>query len=416
MEVNDVVYQRVAGIDVSKRDAKVCVRVPSTRSGQYSSKVTTWGATVPEIMELKSFLEEARLEVVVMESTSDYWKPFFYLLEDSVPVQLVNARQARNLPGRKTDVSDAAWLAKTASWGLLPPSFVPPPPIRELRDLTRMRSTVTRERASGLQRLEKYLENTGIKLSSVASTLDGMSSTLILHALIDGERDPVVLAALAKGRLRNKTAQLEAALTGIRFTAHDAFMVSLHLENLRMHTAFLDALDAQITEAFEPFRPEIEVLCTIPGVKDKIAQVIIAETGGDMAAFPTAPQLASWVGVAPGNNESAGRHKPARTKKGNAYLKGALGQAALNIAKQKHGFLSARYKRLANRRGKTRAIVAIGHSIITAAYNMLANGLCYEEPPLRHYGQANADRTRQRAINDLTQLGFDVTITRTQAA
>lgn len=253
VEVNDVVYQRVAGIDVSKRDAKVCIRVPSTRPSQYSSKVATWGATVPQIMELKRFLEEARLELVVMESTSDYWKPFFYLLEDTVPVQLVNARQARNLPGRKTDVSDATWLAKTASWGLLPPSFVPPPPIRELRELTRMRSTVTQERASGLQRMEKYLENTGIKLSSVASDLDGVSSTLILHALIDGERDPAVLAGLAKGRLRNKTVQLQTALTGIRFTAHDEFMVSLHLRNLSMHREFLEAWTRRSPKRLSPF-------------------------------------------------------------------------------------------------------------------------------------------------------------------
>ncbi|WP_113717488.1 IS110 family RNA-guided transposase [Arthrobacter dokdonensis] len=408
---NDVVYRRVAGMDVSKSDVKVCVRVPSTQRNRYHSEVTTWGATVPEIMKLKAFLEEAQLELVVMESTSDYWKPYFYLLEDTVPVQLVNARQARNLPGRKTDVSDAHWLAKTASWGMLAPSFVPPPPIRVLRDLTRARSTITFGRASELQRLEKYLESTGSKLSSVVSDLDGVTSTLILRALAGGERDPKALAALAKGRLKNKTDELEQALTGIRFTAHDAFMVAFHLDELNAQQARLAALDAQITEAFAPFRTDIELLSTIPGVKTTIAQVIIAETGGNMAAFPTSAQLASWAGVAPGNNESAGRHKPAATSKGDKYLKAALGQAALNIAKQKGGFLPTRYKRIANRRGKPRAIVATGHTLITDIWNMLANGVAYEEPHPRRYDQANNDRTRQHALRALKQLGYEVTLT-----
>lgn len=411
MEANDVIYPRVAGIDVSKRDAKVCVRVPLKRRNTFRSIVTTWGSTVPEILELKAYLEREHLQLVVMESTSDYWKPFFYLLEDTVPVQLVNARQAKNLPGRKTDVSDAAWLAKTASWGMLAPLFVPPPPVRELRDLTRARSTLTHYRASVLQRLEKYLENTGTKLSAVVSDLNGVSSKLILHALANGERDPKVLAALAKGRLKNKAKELEQALTGLRFTGHDAFMVAFHLDELDAQDARLAALDAQITEAFASFRPEIELLSTIPGVKELTAQVIIAETGADMAAFPTAAQLAAWAGVAPGNNESAGRHKPAATRKGNTYLKGGLGTAALNIAKQKDNFLSARYKRIANRRGKPRAIVATEHTIITAVWNMLANGVCYDEPPIRRYTQANADRTRQHALNGLHQLGYQVTLT-----
>ena len=413
MEGNDVVYRRVAGMDVSKTDVKVCVRVPSSRRNQFHSEVTTWGATVPEIMELKAFLEGLHLELVVMESTSDYWKPFFYLLEDTVPVQLVNARQAKNLPGRKTDVSDSAWLAKTASWGMLAPSFVPPPPIRLLRDLTRARSTLTAYRASELQRLEKYLENTGSKLSAVVSDLDGVSSKLILHALANGEHDPKVLAALAKGTLKNKAERLEQALTGIRFTDHDAFMIRFHLDELDAQDARRAALDAQITEAFKPFLGRIQILSTIPGVKTATAQVIIAETGGNMDAFPTAAQLASWAGVAPGNNESAGRHKPAATTQGNKYLKAALGRAALNVAKQKDGFLPTRYKRIANRRGKSRAIVATEHTLITAVWNMLANGVAYAAPPIPRYNQANKDRTRQHALKELHQLGYEVTLTQT---
>lgn len=228
-----------------------------------------------------------------------------------------------------------------------------------------------------------------------------MSSKLILHALANGERDPQAPAGPAKGSLKNKTEQLEQALTGIRFTDHDAFMVRLHL----------DELDAQITEAFAPFRSHIEILSTTPGVKTAIVQVIIVETGEDMAAFPTSAQLASRAGVAPGNNDSAGRHKPAATTKGNKYLKAALGRAALNVAEQKNGFLPKRYKRIANRRCKLRAIVAPEHTIITAAWNMLANGVCYEEPQPRRYDQANADRTRQHALKELRQFGYEVTLT-----
>jgi transposase len=413
MDATDVIYHRVAGIDVSKNDAKVCVRVPSSaRSNTYRESVTTWGSTVPEIMALRVFLEEQHLDLVVMESTSDYWKPFFYLFEDTIPVRLVNARQARNLPGRKTDVSDAHWLAKTASWGMLAPSFVPPPPIRALRDLTRARTTVTQYRVRELQRLEKYLENTGSKLSSVVSDLDGVSSKLILHALVAGERNPQALAALARGRLTSKIAQLEQALSGIRFTDHDAFMVRFHLDELDAQDARLAALDTQIVEAFAPFRGQIAILSTIPGVKTATAQIIIAETGADMSAFPTAAHLASWAGVAPGNNESAGRHKPAPTTNGNNYLRGALGQTALNIAKQKHGFLPDRYKRITNHRGKSRAIVAIEHSLITAIWNMLAHGLCYEEPPIHDTDQTKTDRNRQHALKELRQLGYEVTLTR----
>jgi transposase len=411
MDTLDVMYQRVAGIDVSKSDAKVCIRVPSLQRNRYHCDVTTWGATVPEIMNLCEHLNRANLDLVVMESTSDYWKPFFYLMEETINVQLINARQARNLPGRKTDVSDATWLAKTGSWGLLRPSFVPPPQIRGLRDLTRARSTITHYRASELQRLEKYLENTGSKLSCVVSDLDGVSSKLILRALTEGERDPHVLAALAKGRLKNKIEQLEQALTGIRFTTHDVFMITLHLDELDAQQARLDALDQEITAVFAPFRLELELLSTIPGVNTTIAEVIIAETGADMSAFPTPANLASWAGVCPGNNESAGRHKPAPTKDGNKYLKESLGQAALNIAKQKTGFLSTRYKKIANRRGKPRAIVATEHTIVTAIWNMLANGECYAEPQQHRYEEARNDHTRQHAINQLTKLGYTVTLT-----
>lgn len=259
----DVVHERAAGIDISKRDAKVAVRVPGKRAGTFTTSVTTWGATTSQVLELIEFLVSARVTTVVMEATSDYWKPFYYLMEDALPVMLVNAKQARNIPGRKTDVSDAAWLAQLASHGLLRASLVPPEPVRQLRDLTRARTIATRGRSRVAQRLEKFLESSGIKLSAVVSELTGVSGRLMLEALVDGERDPVVLADLAKRGLRKKIPQLEDALLG-RFTEHHAFMVRQYLTQIDQQTTMIDRLTERIEEAIAPFRSAREVLVT-PG-------------------------------------------------------------------------------------------------------------------------------------------------------
>ncbi|MFJ6375817.1 IS110 family transposase, partial [Pseudarthrobacter oxydans] len=274
----DIVHERAAGLDISKHDAKLCLRVPGLRAGTYSSTVTTWGATTGQILELREFLEREHVTTVVMEATSDYWKPFFYLLEETLPVMLVNAKSARNIPGRKTDVSDAAWLAQLGAHGLLRASFVPPEPIRELRDLTRARAIATRDRTREIQRLEKFLESSGIKLSSVVSNLLGVSSRAMLEALINGERNPEVLAGLAKGTLRSKIPELIDALTG-RFKEHHAFMARLHLDQIDAQTRIIDALTERIEEAMTPFRAAREFLATIPGVSLKVADVILAETG-----------------------------------------------------------------------------------------------------------------------------------------
>jgi transposase len=320
----DIVHERAAGLDISKRDAKVCLRVPGIRAGTSTSTVTTWGATTEKILELREFLEREHVTTVVMEATSDYWKPFFYLFEETLPVMLVNAKAARNIPGRKTDVSDAAWLAQLAAHGLLRASFVPPEPIRELRDLTRARTIVTGDRAREIQRLEKFLEGSGIKLSSVVTDLTGVSSRAMLEALINGERHPEFLAGLARGRLRSKIPELVDALTG-RFKAHHAFMTRLHLDQIDAQTHTIEALTGRIEEATEPFRDAREALATIPGVSLKVADVIIAETGADMSVFETPAHLASWTGVCPGSNESAGRIKSAHILPGNKYLKAARG-------------------------------------------------------------------------------------------
>jgi transposase len=411
----DIVHERAAGLDISKRDAKVCLRLPGHRAGTFTSTVTTWGATTGQILALRDVLEREHVTTVVMEATSDYWKPFFYLMEDTLPVILVNAKAARNIPGRKTDVSDAAWLAQLGAHGLLRPSFVPPEPIRELRDLTRARSIATRDRTREIQRLEKFLEGSGIKLSSVVSNLTGVSSRAMLEALINGERDPEVLAGLAKGTLRSKIPELVNALTG-RFKAHHAFMARLHLDQIDAQSRIIDALTGRIEEAMEPFRAAREFLATIPGVSLKVADVIIAETGADMSRFETPGRLASWTGVCPGSNESAGRIKSAHILPGNKYLKAALGTAALSASRSKDTYLAAKFRRISARRGPMKAIVAIEHSILTAAWHLLADGECYADPGTDHFTRLDPIKAKNNAIKKLNSLGFDVTITPATAA
>jgi len=406
----DVVHERAAGMDISKRDAKVAIRVPGKRAGTYVTSVTTWGATVGQILELVEFLGAQHVTTVVMEATSDYWKPFYFLMEDVLPVMLVNARQARNIPGRKTDVSDAVWLAQLAAHGLLRASFVPPEPVRQLRDLTRARAIAVRDRTRQVQRLEKFLESSGIKLSSVVSGLTGASSRAILNALVSGERDPQQLAQLAKGTLRNKIPQLADALQG-RFTEHHAFMVGEYLIQIDTATAMIDRLTARIEDAMLPFQSARDALTTIPGVSITVADVIIAETGGDMAVFETPGRLASWAGVCPGQNESAGRVKSSHTRPGDKYLKAALGVAALSASRSKGTYLAARYRRVAARRGPIKAVVAIEHTILIAVWHMLRNGEAYIDPGVDYYTRLDPQKAKNRAIRQLGELGYDVVIT-----
>lgn len=406
----DVVHERAAGMDISKRDAKVAIRAPGKRAGTFTTSVTTWGATVSQILELIEFLHRQQVTTVVMEATGDYWKPFYFLMEDTLPVMLVNARQARNIPGRKTDVSDAAWLAQLAAHGLLRASFVPPEPIRQLRDLTRARAVATTDRTRQVQRLEKFLESSGIKLSSVASTLTGASGRAMLDALVAGERDPQALAQLAKGVLRNKIPQLIDALQG-RFTEHHAFMVGEYLIQIDTQTAMIDRLTARIDEAMAPFRLARDVLITIPGVSVAVADVIIAETGGDMSVFDTPGRLASWAGVCPGQNESAGRVKSTNTRPGDKYLKAALGVAALSVSRAKGTYLAARYRRIAVRRGPLKAVVAIEHAMLVAIWHMLRNGEAYADLGPDFYNSTDPDKAKSKAIRQLRNLGYNVTVT-----
>lgn len=407
----DLVHQRAAGMDISKRDVKVAVRVPGKRAGTFNTTVSTWGSTVAQITELIAFLQQQAVSTVVMEATGDYWKPFYYLMEEQLPVMLVNAKQARNIPGRKTDVSDAAWLAQLGAHGLLRASLVPPAPVRELRDLTRARRQAAADRTRTVQRLEKFLESTGIKLSSVVSDLTGVSSRAMLNALVAGERDPNVLASYAKGSLSKKTGQLAEALRASRFSDHHAFMIGELLTQLDAADALQDRLDDRIQQVMAPFRAASDALTTIPGVSEKVAQVILAETGGDMTVFPTPAHLASWAGICPGSNESAGRVKSTHTRPGNRYLKAALGTAAMSVVHVNDSYLAAKYRRIAARRGRMRALVAIEHTILVACWSMLNTGETWHDLGADYYAHINPDRTKNNALRKLRDLGYTVTIT-----
>jgi len=406
----EVIHARCAGMDVSKKDAKVCVRVAAAGRRKTVETVRTWGATTNQVLALRDHLVAEQVSLVVMEATSDYWKPFYYLLEDAgFELMLVNARHVKNMPGRKTDVSDAAWLAQLGAHGLVRASFVPPAPIRELRDLTRTRVLLTRERGREIQRLEKLLEDAGIKLSSVATDITGVSGRLMLQALIDGDREPAALADLARRRLRHKIPELAEALTG-RFSEHHAFLAGLHLETIDQRTRQIEELNQRIDRAMAPFRVFCDLICTIPGVGRRTAEVVVAETGADMSIFPSAKHLASWAGVCPGSNESAGRIKSTQTRPGNPYLKAALGTAALSIAASHGTFLAAKYKRLAARRGGKKALVAIEHTLLDVIWSMGTTGAEYDDPGPDYYIRHNPERVLRNATRQLERLGYSVTL------
>jgi transposase len=398
-------------MDISKKDAKVCVRVAGAGRRKTVETVTTWGSMTRQILALRDHLAAEQVTCVVMEATGDYWKPFYYLLEDlpEVEVMLVNARHVKTVPGRKTDVADATWLAQLGAHGLVKASFVPPEPIRQLRDLTRARTAITRERAREAQRLEKLLEDSGIKLSAVASDILGVSGRAMLDALIAGDRDPVALADLAKRRLRNKMPELTEALNG-RFNEHHAFLAQVHLDLIDRHTAAIDKLTARIEVMMEPFQGFHDLICSIPGIATITADVIVAETGADMTRFPTAKHLASWAGTTPGNNESAGKVKSSRTRPGNPYLQGALGAAAMACAQNPGTYYGARYRRIASRRGPKKANVAIQHSMLIAIWHMGTTGTLYDDPGADFFTRLHPDRAKKRAIHQLEAMGYRVTL------
>jgi transposase len=400
--------ERVAGLDVHKKTIAVCVRVPG-EAGARAQSVRTFGTTAAELVTLRDWLEAHQVTHVALESTGVYWKPVYYVLEEALTCLLVNATHVKKVPGRKTDVQDCVWLAQLLEHGLLRGSFVPPPPLRELRDLTRYRKVLLQERTREANRLHKVLEDAGIKLAAVATDILGVSGRAMLQALVAGTTDPEVLADLARGTLRKKLPALRQALAG-RFRAHHAFMVSQHLSHLAYLDEAVTTMSTRIAEALAPFASELARLDTIPGVARRTAEVLIAEIGVDMRQFPTAQHLASWAGLCPGQNESAGKHKTTRTRPGNKWLRGGLIEAASMACRTRGTAFAARYHRIARHRGHKKAVVAVAHAMLVTAYHLLARQVDYQEPGVDYFDRRHAQRATRRAVRALERQGYRVTL------
>jgi len=433
----EVLYERCAGLDVHKKTVTVCrVRLVGRQREQ---EVQRFGTTTPELLSLADWLAAWSVTHVAMESTGEYWKPIYNILEGNYDLLLVNAQHLKHVPGRKTDVKDAEWLAECLRHGLLRASFVPERPQRALRDLTRYRTKLVQERSRLANRLQKVLEDANIKLGSVAADVLGKSGRAMLEAMIAGEEDGEVLSDMALRKLRSKRTQLEKALTG-RMTDHHRFLLTQQLQHYdflngqiavveeRVQQQMMDmddqrppterdnppedTVDQDDSPSSEPLTHSeaIALLDTIPGVNERTAEVIIAEVGLDMERFPSHKHLAAWSGVAPGSNESAGKRYSGKTKPGNKALRAALSQAAWAAGRTKGTYLGTQYKRLAARRGKKRAIVAVGHSIIVCAYHILAKREPYRDLGAQYFDQYKKERTIKRLINRLNNLGVEVDI------
>lgn len=410
----EVINDRCAGLDVGKDEVVACIRVPDDAGGRHQ-ELRTFPTFSSGLESLATWLQDHDVTQVVMEATGQYWKPIWYVLEErGLELLLVNARHVKILPGRKTDVGDAAWLCELAEHGLLRGSFVPPAAIRELRDLTRYRKRLIQTHTAECQRIHKTLEDASIRLGSVASDVLGVSGRAMLRALLDGERDPKVLAELARGRLRNKLPALREALRG-RFSAHHALLVRLALDHIEQLERSITALDAEVDRVIGPFAQARDRLDTITGVGKRAAECMIAEIGVDMSVFPTAAHLASWAGRCPGNNVTGGRRRSGRTTKGNVWLGEILIECAWAAARCRDTYLAAQFWRLARRIGKKKAALAVGHSILVIAWHLLANDCDYAELGGDFFVRRDSDRARQRAVAQLQALGYHVTLEPTAA-
>jgi len=425
-------YERVAGLDVHKKTVVAC-RMGLTTDKRIEWETKTFGTMTADLLKLHDWLSEWDVQQVAIESTADYWKPVFNILEDSFEVVLVNAQHVKKVPGRKTDATDGEWLAELMLHGLLRASFIPPKAQRVLRELTRYRTTLVRERARIVNRVEKLLESTNIKLSSVVTDVMGVSAKAMLTELAAGATDPQALAGLAKGRLRNKMKDLEAALSGT-VDEHHRFILAQQLGHIDFLDEQIEAMSKQISQHLEqmaqppsddddPAAPSetevdeplswngaVELLDTIPGVDRRTAEIILAEIGLDMRQFPSADDLASWAGFAPGNHQSGGKRYSGRTTTGNRPLGAALNQAAWAASRTKDTFFKARYHRLAARRGKKRAIVAIGRSILVSIWHMLSRREPYQDLGADYYDQRRKDTKVSYFTKQLAKLGFVVSL------
>jgi transposase len=399
---------RVAGLDVHRDVVVGCVR--AVADGERTVAKQKFKTTSAGLAGLAGWLLDQRVELAVMEATGVYWKAPYYALEGVVPeLWLVNARHVKNVPGRKTDLSDAEWLADVAAHGMVRPSLVPPPPIRELRELTRYRKTQVDERAKEIQRLEKVLQDAGIKLTSVASTVHSKSSVAMVEAMIAGERDPDVLAGLARGRMRARMPELSEALAG-RFAAHHGVVARQILDHITFLDASIAELSAEVAARCVPFAKALDLLVSIPGISRLTAEVLIAETGGDMSRFRSAGHLGA--GVAPANAESAGKRHAAGTRQGARWLRRALVESAKAASHGKDTYLAAQYRRIPRRRGPNKATVAVAHSIIVAAWHVLTNGQPYADPGGDYFERRESGEVRaRRLVRQLEALGHQVTLT-----
>jgi transposase len=404
----EILYARCCGLDVHAKTVVACLCVEGDK------QIRTFSTMTADLVQLADWLLAAGCTHVAIESTGVYWRPVFNLLEDHFTVLLVNAQHIKAVPGRKTDVRDCDWICDLLRHGLLKASFIPPRHIRALRELTRHRQILARDRAAVANRIQKLLESANIKLGQVATNVLGLSGRLMLQALADGEEDAATLAQLAKGKLKAKAGQLKQSLTGHltptqRFLLQELLRQYNHLDEAMTRTAA--ELQRQIQESPDPFLPQaVDLLQTIPGVGARVAETLVSEIGTDMTCFPTAGHLASWAGMCPGNHQSAGKQLSGHTRKGNVYVRGALTQAAWAATRTKHTYLAAQFRRLTTRLGKQRALVAVGHSILVIAWHLLSTHASYQELGSDYFDRSDAKAYRLKLIRKLEALGLKVVV------
>ncbi|OHV40416.1 transposase [Parafrankia colletiae] len=405
---DEVIHLRSAGVDLGKRFLVACTRTPSPqRAGSWLLETERFGTTTAEVRRLCVWLLERQVEVVVLEATSDYWRTVYYTLQPHLKLMLVNPAHLKGIRGRKTDPSDAAFLARAGGSGMVMASFVPGRKIRELRDLTRRRTELARAAGWEAQRLEKELEDTGMKLAAVLTNVVGATGRKILEALVAGERDPHLLADFAIGRARAKIPALVEALDG-EFTDHHAFMVRHYLDEIDRWKQVIASFDERIAAMLADHQPDLDLLDTIPGIGRLAAEIIIAETGGDMAQFPSAHHLASWIGVCPGQNESAGVNRSGHIRPGNRNLKRLLGITAMVAIKNRDSYLGVFYRRLAARRGGRRAQVAVMHKLTIAIWHVLHDRVPYRDLGADHFAKRDPERAMRRMIKQANSLGLTI--------
>ena len=397
-----------AGLDVHQATVVATVRVPGPDGGR-DVETRTFATMTSDLLALRDWLQAHGVTHVAMESTGVYWRPIYYVLEDAFTLLLINMQHLKHVPGRKTDVKDSEWLAQLLEWGLLRSSLVPPPPLRELRDLTRYRKHQIAERTQEINRLHRMLQDAGVKLASVVSDVMGVSGRAMLEALVAGATDPDAVAELARGRLRQKLPLLRRALQG-RFRRHHAVLVGHMLSKIEFLEEAIATLTAEIDERLAPFAAMLGRLDTIPGVDRRSATSILVETTGEMTHFPSAGHLCSWATVCPGQDESAGKRRSGRTRKGNRYLKTALIEAALGAIRAKGSALQARYFRVRRHRGHQKAVLAVAHQILEIAYYVMRDHVTYTELGADYFDRRNRERTKLRCLRQLELLGYRVTL------